>query len=167
MNQKGPSSGARILVSPLDWGLGHATRCIPVINELLSNNCTVLLAAEGKIKLLLKSEFPQVEILDLPGYNMEYSTSRWTLPFSIIAQVPKLLSSIEKERRWLQSAVSQHSIDAVVSDNRFGLSHPDIPCVFMTHQLRIKLPVKKAENFLQRRNYSFINEFAECWVPGQ
>ena len=37
----------RILVAPLDWGLGHATRCIPIIKELLGNDCDVWLAGEG------------------------------------------------------------------------------------------------------------------------
>jgi hypothetical protein len=25
----------KVLIAPLDWGLGHATRCIPVITALL------------------------------------------------------------------------------------------------------------------------------------
>ena len=45
----------RILIAPLDWGLGHATRCIPIIRELLANECDVWLAGEGvQHKLLAK-----------------------------------------------------------------------------------------------------------------
>ena len=48
----------KVLVSPLDWGLGHATRCIPVIRYLLNKGCNVIIAAEGAQENLLKTEFP-------------------------------------------------------------------------------------------------------------
>ena len=91
MNQQGRSSGARILVAPLDWGLGHATRCIPVIKELLVQNCTVFLAGEGRIKLLLKKEFPQVEILNLPGYKMAYIADQCLLLNPFLFDLPMFL----------------------------------------------------------------------------
>lgn len=58
---------ARILVAPLDWGLGHATRCIPIIRELLAQGCYVWLAGEGAQEQLLKTEFPELPFLELPG----------------------------------------------------------------------------------------------------
>ncbi|MBU3745270.1 MAG: glycosyl transferase family 28, partial [Sediminibacterium sp.] len=32
----------KVLVAPLDWGLGHATRCIPIIAALLSEGYEVM-----------------------------------------------------------------------------------------------------------------------------
>jgi hypothetical protein len=58
LKEKSPGK-TRILVAPLDWGLGHATRCIPIIRELLSRGCEVWLAGEGAQEHLLKEEFPQ------------------------------------------------------------------------------------------------------------
>ena len=52
-----PSAKPRILLAPLEWGLGHATRCIPIINELIKQNCEVLIAVEGATEHLLKKEF--------------------------------------------------------------------------------------------------------------
>ena len=57
----------RILVAPLDWGLGHATRCIPIIHELLQQNIEVWLAAEGEQEALLKKEFPNFIIFTSAG----------------------------------------------------------------------------------------------------
>src|SRR4051812_5770010 len=97
----------RILLAPLDWGLGHATRCIPLINNLLESNCTVLIAGEGSTKALLQSEFPNLDFLDLKGYNITYSRNKWTLPFSIGAQIPKILTAIDEEQIWLQNVVKE------------------------------------------------------------
>ena len=84
MNQS-PTS-PKILVAPLDWGLGHATRCIPIIKELIRDNCTVLVAASGNIKILLQAEFPSLQFLDLAGYKIEYAASAWGLAAKIVAQ---------------------------------------------------------------------------------
>ena len=163
MNQS-PTS-PKILVAPLDWGLGHATRCIPIIKELIRDNCTVLIAASGNIKILLQAEFPSLQFLDLPGYNIEYAASSWGLAAKIVAQIPKILSAIKEEQAWLKKVVEEEKIDAVISDNRYGLYHPQIRSVFITHQLLIKAPVQLAEEILQDINYDYINKFDECWVP--
>lgn len=155
-----------ILVAPLDWGLGHATRCIPVIQALLEQNCSVLLAGEGQIMSLLLSEFPHLKFLHLKGYRVSYATNKWALPLRLVSQIPQMLFAIKEEHTWLQKVVKEYKIDAVIADNRYGLHHPSIASVFITHQLRIKTPLgKKANDFLQKINYRFINRFSECWVP--
>jgi uncharacterized protein (TIGR00661 family) len=156
----------RILVVPLDWGLGHATRCIPIITELIGQNCDVWLAGEGAQENLLRLEFPNLPFLALEGYRVQYSRSALGLLLSIFRQTHKILGAIKKENAWLQKMVREHAIDAVISDNRYGLYHPAIPCIFITHQLRIKSPLGKwSEKLLQKRNYHYINRFTECWVP--
>lgn len=166
MDQAGSSPKPNILVAPLDWGLGHATRCIPVIRELVRQDCRVHLAGDGKVKALLTQEFPHLPFVDLKGYGVNYSASRWTLPFTLTAQIPKIIAAIKYENERLKIIVKEQSIDAVISDNRYGLYHPGIPTVFLTHQLLIKTPLGKyADRQLQKINYSYINQFTECWVP--
>lgn len=160
-----PIASPIILVAPLDWGLGHATRCIPIIRELIADNCRVLIAASGKTEILLRAEFPNLRFLCLPGYNIEYAASAWGLAAKIVVQIPKVLSAIKEEQAWLEKMVEEEKIDAVISDNRYGLYHPGIRSIFITHQLLIKAPVKLAEDFLQEINYQYINKFSECWVP--
>jgi uncharacterized protein (TIGR00661 family) len=85
---------------------------------------------------------------------------------SMLTQAPGILRSIRRENKWLAEKIKEHSFDAVISDNRYGLYHSSIPCIFLTHQLTIKTPWGKwAENLLQKRNYNLINRFTECWVP--
>jgi uncharacterized protein (TIGR00661 family) len=162
--QSGPRK-PRILVVPLDWGLGHATRCIPVIYELLNNNCDVFLAGEGAQKALLEQEFPGLPFLPLQGYRVKYGRSGAAMFWNIFAQSRKILKAIRQENKWLKEMVTAHDLDAIISDNRYGLYHPDIPCIFMTHQLTIKSPWKWTEGLLQKRNYRYINRFRECWIP--
>jgi uncharacterized protein (TIGR00661 family) len=155
----------RILVAPLDWGLGHATRCIPIIGELLKRDCEVLLAGEGLQTALLKTEFPHLEVLPLVGYRVRYPASGIFMPLKLLWQLPRLSDAIKEEHRWLKRKVRELKIDAVISDNRFGLYHKNIPCIFITHQLLIKSPWRRTEIFLQKMNYRHIRRFSECWVP--
>jgi uncharacterized protein (TIGR00661 family) len=159
------SQSPNILLAPLDWGLGHATRCIPLIRELLQRQCKVVLATSGKGKALLQQEFPDLPILPLAGYEIEYAAGGWELAMKIVAQIPKLLSAIEKEHLWLQKVVEEHSFDALISDNRYGLHHPNLYTIFLTHQLTIQTPFGFGKNILQDLNYNYINRFTECWVP--
>lgn len=156
----------RILVAPLDWGLGHATRCIPIIRHLLDAGVDVWLAGEGAQQKLLMQEFPEVPFLPLEGYRIQYSRTRAGLFWKILVQMPHLVSTIKKENKWLDSVITQHEIDAVISDNRFGLYTKKVPCIFITHQLYIKTTLGKWVNeWLQKWNYSYINRFSACWVP--
>lgn len=156
----------RILVAPLDWGLGHATRCIPIINELLKQGCEVVLAAEGKQQELLSKEFAEITLLPLQGYRVQYGKSKRGLLWKILLQVPGLIKKIHKEHKWLKDVAEKNNIDAVISDNRYGLYHHSIPTVFITHQLLIKTGIGKwADRVLQKKNYKYINRFTKCWVP--
>ncbi|WP_298737190.1 glycosyltransferase [uncultured Chitinophaga sp.] len=156
----------KILVVPLDWGLGHATRDIPLIYELLNAGCEVLIAAEGKHAALLQQEFPQLTMLPLPGYRIQYAQKGKFFGWKIIQQIPQILRAMRYERQWLQKTVETHGIQAVISDNRFGLYHPRIPCVFISHQLLIKTPFGGfTERLLQRINYRYIRKYSACWVP--
>jgi len=156
----------RVLVAPLDWGLGHATRCVPIVREFLENDCEVWLAGEGMQENLLRSEFPSLPFLPLNGYRVQYAKSSFGFFSSVLFQIPKILIAIGQEHKWLRGAIKEHEFDAVISDNRFGLSHSNVPSVFITHQLSIKSPLGKwNETMLRRWNYNYINRFKECWVP--
>ncbi len=155
-----------MLVAPLDWGLGHATRCIPLIEKLLIAGFKVIIAAEGDQKILLQSAFPDLELLDLKGYRLRYGSTKWRTIFKIIFQVPKILTAINRENRWLRKLVNAKHLDAVIADNRYGLRHKKLVSVFITHQLHIRTGLNKmTDSIVQRLNYHFINRFRLCWVP--
>ena len=155
----------KILIAPLDWGLGHATRCIPIINALINNGYTVIIAAEGAQLVLLQTEFPDLAILPLKGYRVKYSRYKWALPFKLFIQLPGIFQTIRYEKKWLQKTIKEQQIDMVIADNRYGLSSKTIPCIFITHQLRIQIPFVWLEKFIQKINYGFIDQFTRCWIP--
>lgn len=154
-----------VMVAPLDWGLGHATRCIPLIRALTDLGHRVIIATDGPQENLLKKEFPHHPFLKLPGYQIRYSRSRGWLPFKIIQQLPALWKTVQREHQWLQKAIEEHQIDLVIADNRYGLWTSLIPSVFITHQLTIKAPYGWLEQLIQKINYRYINRFTVCWVP--
>jgi uncharacterized protein (TIGR00661 family) len=155
----------RVLVAPLDWGLGHATRCIPIIYSLLEQNFEVIIAADGLVKNLLTKEFPDVVFTHLKGYNIRYSNQKRWLPLRLLGQLPGLLRSIFREQQWLKSIVKEYQVDLIISDNRLGLYHTSIPCIYITHQLLIKTGNRFTEWLAQKVHYFFINKYNTCWVP--
>jgi hypothetical protein len=104
-----PARQARILVAPLDWGLGHATRCIPIIHELLKQNCDVWLAGEDAQEDLLRQEFPSLPFLELPGYRIKYAKTKRGLIWKMLKQGPKMKRAIQYEHKWLIRMVSDTS----------------------------------------------------------
>ncbi|PWT75350.1 MAG: glycosyl transferase family 28 [Bacteroidetes bacterium] len=157
---------AKILVAPLDWGLGHATRCIPIIKLLLARNCTIALAADGPQKALLQQEFPGLEFIRLPSYGISYSGNDFLNSLKIATQIPKIMTRISQENRCLEKYLMDHKWDAVISDNRYGLHAKGLHSVFITHQLHIENPLGRAFSGLLRNwNYRFIERFNQCWIP--
>jgi len=155
----------KILIAPLDWGLGHATRCIVIIQYLQILGCNITIAASGKTKNLLHNELKNVAFLDLPGYDIAYSKNKRTLALKILIQIPKIFKIIRFENKWVEAAIKKYHFDVVISDNRYGLYTKKAVSVFITHQLKVQASLPVIENLLQRINYRFINRFSECWVP--
>jgi UDP:flavonoid glycosyltransferase YjiC (YdhE family) len=154
------------LVSPLDWGLGHTTRCIPLIAELLSQGCDVVIACNSTQKAILQPEFPQIDFAELEGYNIRYGKNRLATFGQLLFQAPKILTKIKQENQWFRLFLTQKRVDAVISDNRFGLYASAIPTVFITHQLQVKTGLGAiADKIVLRWNYRKIQRFTTCWVP--
>jgi uncharacterized protein (TIGR00661 family) len=152
----------RILICPLDWGLGHATRCIPIIHELLRNNAEVIIAADGRPFDLLRNEFPELLFIRLKGYDINYP-STGNMVVKMLWSIPKIIKGIKKEHSALEKIIRDHRIDIVISDNRYGCWNKSVRNIFITHQLMIKSPF--GENVLHRIILSHIKNFNECWIP--
>jgi len=161
-----PVSTIQVLISPLDWGLGHATRCVPIIKRLNAHGLTVILAGSGPQMTLLRDEFPGLEMVEIPGYGIRYSSKKGGLVRGLIFRVPRILRQIRRENVWLKNFCRNRKIDAIISDNRYGFYHKKIFSVFITHQLFIQTGMRSGVNrILMRLNYFFIQRFSECWVP--
>jgi hypothetical protein len=156
----------KVLVAPLDWGLGHATRCIPIIKELINQGCTVIIAAGGAQKAVLQEEFPDLSFVGLPGFTPKYGKNRAFTLLEIIFSLPKILIGIKREKAWLRRFAGRERLDMVISDNRYGLHGTGVFSVFITHQLAIRSSLGAMADWLLRVvNYANIRRFSLCWVP--
>jgi UDP:flavonoid glycosyltransferase YjiC (YdhE family) len=152
----------KVLVAPLDWGLGHATRCVPVIRALIDNGHNVVLGVTPLTRKILDEEFPALQRVDLPVSEISYSK---VLPVwaSILMDYKRLKKVVEEETLLAEKIVKVHNIDVIISDNRYGFYCKGIKNIFLTHQLWIKTPVmSKSANSI---NHTYIKNFSEVWIP--
>ena len=156
----------RILISPLDWGLGHASRCIPVIRLLLKAGHSITLAGSGRSLMLLQQEFPELESVTLKGFSPLFKKPA-AMTFQLLLMLPSFIGMIVKENRELNRFVKQCNFDMVISDNRYGLRNKSIKSIIITHQVMIKAPVwlRFTEFPLYLVSKYLISRFDECWIP--
>lgn len=156
----------RILIAPLDWGLGHATRCIPIIRELLAMGHYVHIAGNGHSLELLKKEFDDLAFSDLPGYNPVYPGSG-SMIFKMCLQLPGFVRTIVREHKMINEYVRRYSIDLVISDNRYGCWSRNATSVFITHQSNILMPKRFGwlSSLVRHASGYLIRKFDICWIP--
>lgn len=162
MNQIGPTNKT-ILIAPLNWGLGHATRCIPIIKALQENNYIPIIASDGIALELLRKEFPYIQTLELPSYQIEYAKNGKNFKWKLIKNSPKMIEAILDEKRIINKWIKKHSIDGIISDNRLGVFSNKIPSVFITHQLNVM--TGNTTWLTSKWHQHFIKKYVECWVP--
>ncbi len=152
-----------ILVAPLNWGLGHATRCIPIINLLLTHNFNVLIGSDGAPLRLLKKEFPTLKCIELPSYNITYPKKGEHFKLKLFLKLPTIRKAIASEKNIIKKLVRSGQIDGVISDNRLGVRNKQIPSVFITHQLNVLSG--STSYFSSKMHQQIIKKYDACWVP--
>ncbi len=151
----------KIIVAPLNWGLGHAARCIPIIHFLLAHNYMPIIASNGEALAFLQKEFPEIESVELPSYNISY---RKNLKFGLLLQIPNVLKAIREEKKCIDSLLAaDKEIVGIIADNRFGVRSKLVPSVYITHQVNVLSGVFTKISSSIHQN--IIKKFDECWVP--
>lgn len=157
------TNSKNILVAPLNWGLGHATRCIPIINALLTNGFTPILASDGDALVLLQKEFPELTSVQLPSYNISYAKNGRFFKWKMLRNLPGLITAVLKEHKQIQGLVVKFNLSGIISDNRLGVYHNIIPSVYLSHQLTV---LSGNSTWLTSKlHQKTIAKFNECWVP--
>ena len=154
-----------ILVAPLDWGLGHTARCVPLIAYIRSLGHIPVFAGNASQRSFIEEIFGGIDFIHLEGYKINYS--RWNKwgQAGLLSQMPRILNTINSEHKWLLQLSGQRQIDGIISDNRYGLYHPGIPSVILTHQLRVQTGLwNLADRAVQKIHYKYLNRFAATWV---
>lgn len=151
-----------VIVCPLNWGIGHATRCVPIVRQLLIHGYQPVLASSGQALELLKRTFPELAHEELPDYQIKYQ-KKGSFSLKIAKLIPSILKAIKKERQATEDLVKKYAAVGVISDNRFGCRSKKVPSIFITHQIRVLSPV--GQRLLRALNKKHINKFDACWIP--
>lgn len=154
------------MVGILDWGLGHASRMVPILQYLLQFQCQILVAATGPQKKLLEAEFPHLNFLTPPAYDVRYNGKKNLLIFDLFRQLPRLIRVIRHEKKWVEEVVQKYQVDAIISDNRYGFRSNSCYSVFITHQIRPKTGISgHLDRIIEYLHLIWIRKFDTCWVP--
>jgi len=154
-----------ILIAPLDWGLGHTTRCVPLISYIQSLGHNVTVAGNASQRAYIEETFGLIDFIHLEGYNIRYSEWNKWAQTGLLSQSPAIKRTINSEHKWLQKLSAERKIDGIISDNRYGLFHPDIPSVILTHQLQVQTGLGPVANLaVQKIHYHLLNRFNATWV---
>lgn len=153
----------KVLVAALNWGLGHATRCVPIIRELEKRGSTPILASDGPALLLLQKEFPHLKTYELPSYDITYTSNGKHLKWKLLLHTPSILKTIKAEKKMTKEIVEEEDISVIISDSRFGTCYKHVRNIFITHQLNV---LSGNTTFISTRIHRrYIEKFDECWVP--
>ena len=156
----------KIFIAPLNWGLGHATRCIPLVRQYLERGDEVVLGGDGESLLLLQRHFPQLRVIQLPSLELRYAANDQQRGFYLRA-IPALLRFTIADHYYLRQQLAIEHFDLIISDNRFGLFTRQTRCVYITHQLYVRLP-RRLRIFqpLARAIHACVSKrYHEVWVP--
>lgn len=156
-----------ILISPLDWGLGHASRIIPLLRKLEKEGHHLMIGVNELTSPFIKEHISRADYYQVPSYGIKYS--QWGSFLSIVALIPKILKAKKAESLWLAEFVKTHQVDMIISDSRFGFQHPDIKSIIISHQLNLPFPRfwKWPGRLAQRVNEKWLKAFDKIWVPDE
>jgi len=156
-------SDKNILVAPLNWGLGHATRCIPIIKALEQNGFVPIIASDGIALEMLRKEFPYLQSLELPSYDIEYAKDGANFKWKMLRNMPKMLEAVATEKKIVKKWVKELKLIGIISDNRLGVFSKKVHTVFITHQLNVL--TGNTTWITSKLHQHIIKKFDECWVP--
>jgi len=155
-----------ILICPLNWGLGHACRIIPIIEYCIDNNKNIILAGNGSSLKLLKHRFPTLKNEYISAPILSYSKNQ-SIGFRFYFSFFRLFVNIFRERRYLNVLIKKHNIDTIISDNRPGISSPRVKSIYITHQINVFYSDKSDifSRVLTKLHLRIIKKYTYCFVP--
>jgi uncharacterized protein (TIGR00661 family) len=154
-----------ILIAPLNWGVGHATRCIPLIRQLMGQH-KITLAGDGYSAVVLKKCFPALPFIDLPALNIRYSKNKSQV-FSMLSQWHKFELSIKQDKKSIDILLKERNFDLILSDNRYGVYAENIPSILISHQLHVLASgaIRRFQSLANKYFKQKLKPFDRIWVP--
>ena len=154
---------SNVLFTVLNWGLGHASRSVPLIQRALDKGCKVYIASDGIALQMLEAQFKGCTFLQLPAYDIRYKYESVFL--NILIQSPRFLGTYLRENKKVSEYVRRYNIDLIVSDNRFGCHSTKCKAVYLSHQLTILHSIRWIGYIATFIHSMIMKKFDEIWVP--
>lgn len=156
----------KVFFAALDWGLGHTTRSVPVLRNILNHNHQLFIGCTQRQEIIYRQNLSVVRYIRLGSTEPVLSNSgSQTLAF--LRYIPQFLRAIRKERRSLHKLHQIHNFNLVLSDNRYGIYIKGCKNILISHQLNLILPdrLKTTSWLVNRIIHRWINRFDTCIVP--
>ncbi len=157
----------KVLICPLDWGLGHAARMVEVAWLFHDMGWDVILAGSKAVCTFMLRELPFVQVVSFEGKKISYPSKRYFIFISLFWQIPAFLLSSLHDRKRLKEIEETQKPDLIISDNRPGVFSKKTYSVYVTHQLNFSFPFffQWAAVLAAHVHSRLIHNFQECWIP--
>jgi hypothetical protein len=161
----------RVLFGVFDWGLGHATRDVPLITELLRENDVHVLSTGPALELLQGHFGDKCTYYDVPSIYPPYTRTRlFKVKFSV--SMPRMMRTLRRARR-RSKRIIRTGFDLVISDCRYDVYDRPDNSFLINHQLRFKTPVGAERVFekwlatrMRRYRFVFVPDYEDKGLSG-
>ncbi len=159
-----------IIYGICSWGLGHATRSLPVMRKLIEegNNLTVI--SHGNSLKFLKRELGDggIRYFDVKDYPIPIAETRGAFIAKSFLYWPKFMSRMHRGLEFVTKLLEKEKIDVIISDGRYDIYSRRIPSFLINHQVRVLNPLnlRTLEFGSEIYNLFFLNDrFIKFLVP--
>lgn len=151
----------KILIAPLNWGMGHVSRCIGIVHQLLNQGNRVVIACDNEQRVIFEEYFEALEYVLHEGYPFRFG-GNGRFGWDLLRNWSELKARLRKERNQTTTWVQELSIDIVLSDHRYGFYSKSVPSIFITHQYN--LPVSGLQSIVDRWHKKRMRPFRYIWI---
>lgn len=154
-------TNSTILFSPLNWGMGHVSRSISLLDELIENGNRIIVACDDDQRKIYKCYFDNLRFVNHEGYPFEFG-GKGNFAWDLSKRMSSLNQRMRQERGEVEKMVYKYKVDVVLSDHRYGFFSMKVPSIFITHQ--VNLPTRWYEWSVASVHRSLMGLFSTIWV---
>jgi spore coat polysaccharide biosynthesis predicted glycosyltransferase SpsG len=154
-------SNAKIIFSPLNWGMGHVSRSLPLLEQLLNQHNSITVFCSAAQQKIYELYFSNLRFIHHDPYAFSFGKKGFnTLGF--IKQLPSLIKQHQTELKRIAEYIALYPTDYIISDQRYGFRSASVCSIFITHQCSLALPWYLGLG--QFINRSLIQRFNMTWI---
>lgn len=153
----------KVCISPLNWGMGHVSRCISIINKLIEQKNSVYFAGSAPQSNVINNYFGnKINYLELKEYPFKFS-NKGNFGLDILLNYRKLSQHLKYENDQLSKWYKNYQFDIIIADHRYGFYNKNSYSIFLTHQTFLPLPYYL--NYINVFHRNKLKKFNKIWVP--